>query len=182
MDEFTFIWENNFENSSPSNFSCLPDRPTIVKGSVSAATSSGRMSLMNHFLYSTEAFGIEQPDLTDIKTTNAPSGGLGNLGSTASKCKTAIGKAPTFILVDFFDQGPALATVDQLNGITAVGRKSVPDSNSEASGSSTSGAGKKSNLFKGLADLTNTVSKGAKPSIGNWIWVGGDWSAALGSV
>ncbi len=180
MDEFTYIWENPYDNSSPSNFSCLPDRPTIVKGSITAATSSGRMALMNHFLYSTEAFGIEQPNVDAVNTTNAPNGGVGNLGSTASKCKSAIGKAPTFILVDFFDQGPALATVDQLNGITAVGRTSVPDSNSEVS--HTSGAGKKSNIFKGLTDLTNSVSKGAKPTLGNWIWVGGNWGAALGAV
>lgn len=181
MDEFTFIWENPFDNSNPSNFSCLPDRPSIVKGSITAATSSGRMALMNHFLYSTQSFGIEEPNVDAIKTTNAPSGGAGNLGSSASTCKTAIGKAPTFILVDFFDQGPALATVDQLNGITAVGRTSVPNSNSEAG--PTSGAGKgKNNIFKGLADLTNSVKKGAKPTIGNWIWVGGNWGATMGAI
>jgi hypothetical protein len=181
MDEFTYIWENPFDNSNAANFSCLPDRPTIVKGSISAATSSGRMSLMNHFLYSTQAFGIEEPDVQDVNRTNSPSGGVGALGTTASKCKTDMGKAPTFILVDFFDQGPAIATVDQLNGITAVGRTSVPSTNTEAS--PTSGAGKgKDNIFKGLSDLTNTVSKGAKPSIGNWIWVGGNWGANLGAV
>ena len=78
---------------------------------------------MNHFLYSEQAFGIQIPNVAAVNATNAPEGGVGNLGSAATNCKSVYGKAPTFILVDFFDQGPAIQTVDTLNGVTApVGR------------------------------------------------------------
>jgi len=178
LDEFTFVWENPYDVSSPSNFSCAPDRPPAVKGDTSAAVKSGRMALMNHFLYSPGPFGIEVPDTADIMTINAPSGGIGNLGDMAANCASLYGKAPTFILVDFFDQGPAIATVDKLNGITPVGRTPPLTSNSATSG----GSRGRNNMFRGLVDLTNTVRAGAKPSIGNWIWAGGNWGTVLGGI
>lgn len=46
------------------------------------------------FLYEREAFDIEMPNETYITTTNAPSGGVGNLGSSADSCTAAYGKAP----------------------------------------------------------------------------------------
>ena len=88
-----------------------------------AAISSDRLPLMNHFLDIQGGFGIETPNFPAVNVTNAPSGGTGNLGTAASTCTTAYGKAPTFILVDFFDQGPAISTVDSLNSVTSsVGR------------------------------------------------------------
>jgi len=178
MDEFTFIFENPYDVTSPSNFSCQPDRPSSVKGNIESALSSNRLPFMNHFLYQSEALGIEIPNVDRIKTTNAPSGGTGNLGDAAAKCKSAWGRQPTFILVDFFDQGPAIETVDSLNGVSdPVGRKAVPDTNSEAQ---TSAGSTTSNVFKGLVDLVNSVKDGANPSLGNWIWVGGNWGSLLG--
>ncbi|SLM37405.1 PLC-like phosphodiesterase, TIM beta/alpha-barrel domain [Lasallia pustulata] len=122
MDEFTFIWENPYDVTSLSNFSCIPERPAAVDGNIEAAVSSGRMALMNHFLDEEQGFGIEIPDIGNISITNAPSGGTGNLGGTAANCTALWGKPPNYILVDFFDQGPAITTVDKLNGITPVGR------------------------------------------------------------
>ena len=51
----------------------------------------------------------------------------GSLGSAAQSCKTAYGSAPNFVLVDYFNVGPAISTVDSLNGVSGniVGRKSV---------------------------------------------------------
>ncbi|KAI9734284.1 MAG: hypothetical protein M1834_002388 [Cirrosporium novae-zelandiae] len=179
MDEFTFIWENPYDVTSLTNFSCKPDRPTSVKGSITDAMDSNRMPFMNHFVYSTQLFGIEEPDVDNITVTNAPSGKTGNLGDTAQNCTSQYGQAPVFILVDFFDQGPAIKTVDTLNGITAVGRTKPVNTTSQTSGSSSS----KSNVFKGLVDLTNSVlESGATPKLGQWIWVGGDWSGGLGAV
>lgn len=93
------------------------------------------MSLMNHFLYEDQAFGIQSPNQTYITTTNAPSGGgLGSLGSAAARCASAYGKAPTFLLVDFFNVGPAIEAADSLNGITPTGRTAVSaDVSSETS-------------------------------------------------
>lgn len=127
LDEFVFIFENPFDVTSPSNFSCLPDRPTALKGNVNSAVESRRLPLMNHFLYSTQAFGIEIPDYGNITNTNAQTGSVGNLGGASTECKTLYGRAPAFILVDFFEQGSAISTVDSLNGITAVGRIPVAE-------------------------------------------------------
>ncbi|KAJ9619918.1 hypothetical protein H2203_008192 [Taxawa tesnikishii (nom. ined.)] len=148
MDEFTFIFENPYDNSSPSNFTCTPDRPSSVSGNIQAALSKNMMPLMNHFLYNNTGsiFGIdiETPNVDAVNVTNGPSGsGTGNLGDSAVACASTYGRAPTYLLVDFFNAGPAIATVDTLNGISnPVGRTSVGDS--VRSRSSTSGAGGKS--------------------------------------
>lgn len=117
---------------------------------------------MSHFLYSIGPFGIELPDTANVTNTNAPSGSIGNLGDRAANCTKLYGEAPTFILVDFFDQGPAIATVDKLNGITPVGRRLRSTYNTPTTSAGSKG---KNNMFKGLIDLTNTVRAGAKPSI-----------------
>ncbi|KAL8763347.1 MAG: hypothetical protein Q9184_000818 [Pyrenodesmia sp. 2 TL-2023] len=126
LNEFNYIFENPFSVLSLSNFSCIPERPAIVQGQTSAAVQSGRLPLMNHFLGMNRDFGIQVPNVGNISITNAVSGSMGNLGDAAAACTTAYGKAPTFILVDFFDQGPAIDTVDRLNGISPVGRASAP--------------------------------------------------------
>jgi len=124
MDEFTFIFENDFENEDPTDYSCTPKRPTNLKTADEAA-SSGRMFLMNHFLYSTEFFGLQTPNATYVNTTNARTG-LGSLGEQITKCTTVYSKPPNFVLVDFFNVGPAIAAVDAANGISSPqGRKTV---------------------------------------------------------
>lgn len=130
LNEFTHVFENSFEVSSPKNFTCTPARPTAIRGDTASAISSGRMPLMNHFLYDGGLFGIQMPNVGNISTTNAPFSGVGNLGDHVTNCSTQYGKAPTFILVDFFDQGPAIQTVDRLNGVVApVGRRATGPSN-----------------------------------------------------
>ena len=127
MDEFTFIFENNYDNSSPSEFNCTANRPSSVNGNTASALSQNLMPLMNHFLYNDTGFlGIEVPNESAANVTNAPSGGMGNLGDAATTCKAAYGRAPTYLLVDFFNLGPAITTADNLNGVTdPVGRVDV---------------------------------------------------------
>ena len=138
LNEFTYVFENPFSVLSLSNFTCTPDRPTVVQGQTSAAVQSGRLPLMNHFLDSAQAFGIEVPDIGNITVTNAISGPVGNLGDTAANCTVAYGRAPSFILVDFFEHASSIDTADRLNGITPVGRASPPTSGT--SGVASSGA------------------------------------------
>lgn len=141
MDEFTFLFENNYDNSAASNFSCTANRPSSVDGDTSAALEQNLMPLMNHFLYTVELLGIEVPDVDSVNVTNAPSGGTGNLGDAAATCAATYGKAPTYLLVDFFNVGPAIETADTLNGVTdAVGRTNV--STAVLTANSSSGAGK----------------------------------------
>ena len=122
LDEFTFVFENPFDVTSANNFSCTANRPASVLGNTAAALQADLLPLMNHFLDIPEAFGIEVPNIGAVNITNAPSGGVGNLGNATATCTTAYGKPPTFILVDFFEEGPAINTVDTLNGISPVGR------------------------------------------------------------
>ncbi|KAK7178643.1 hypothetical protein PSPO01_15297 [Paraphaeosphaeria sporulosa] len=141
MDEFTYIFENDFENESPSNYTCTPNRPS----GLTTSSTGGRMFLMNHFLYSTALFGIQQPNSTYVNVTNAETG-LGALGTQLDNCTNVYGQAPQFVLVDFFNVGPAIASVDQANGVSsATGRKSVttaqPDEN--ATGADDSAAGRR---------------------------------------
>lgn len=125
MDEFTFLFENKFENEDPKDFDCVPDRPSSLSTTAEAA-ASGKLFLMNHFLYSVQLFGIQTPNDTYVNVTNAETG-LGSLGTHLSTCTSEYnGQAPTFVLVDFFNVGPAIASVDKVNGVSeAVGRKTV---------------------------------------------------------
>lgn len=173
MDEFTFIFENDFDNTSPEDFSCTPDRPTSVKGNTAAAIQSNKMPLMNHFLYKQGSFDIETPDRASLNITNSPASITeGQLGFAANGCKTEYGKAPTFILVDFFDEGPSIDAVDALNGVTSpVGRTPVPprDHNKED--------GDRGDItFEGVEELVKQVNSGIKPKLGAWIWAAGRWS------
>lgn len=158
LDEFTFVWENTYDVSNPSNFSCLPDRPGWLKGNTTSAVQSGRLALMNHFMYTVGPFGIETPDLADITNTNAPSGNQGNLGDTAANCTAQYGKPPNFILVDFWDQGPAIDTVDKLNKITPVGRINPGGSSPSKTSSASSSM---NNPLKPVIHLANVIMAAA---------------------
>lgn len=141
LSEFNYIFENPYEVTSPLNFSCLPDRPASLKGDAPGAIASGKLFLMNHFLGKQQAFSIVIPDKDNAKMTNSPDQSLfGSLGSAVLACKTLYGRAPTFILADWVDVGPAIATVDGFNNVTdAVGRK-VSMSNNGGSISNTTAA------------------------------------------
>ncbi|OTA66545.1 hypothetical protein K449DRAFT_430859 [Hypoxylon sp. EC38] len=130
LSEFDHVFETPFEVTSLSGFNCTLDRPSS-QSSAGAAISAGLMPLMNHFKYNLLAASIEVPDEDNITTTNSPSTStVGNLGLHAQNCNQQWGIKPTFILVDFFNMGPAIQTADNLNGITAVGRKTVTQTTS----------------------------------------------------
>ena len=138
LDEFTFVFETPFSVTSPSNFTCAPDRPPTVQGQTTAAIQSGRLSLVNHFLDSVAGLGIQVPNTAAINVTNGPaSSGTGSLGMEIESCSAAYGKAPNFLLVDYFDQGNATGTVDELNGITSVGRVTSAPAATKTTSSST---------------------------------------------
>ncbi|KAJ9645699.1 hypothetical protein H2201_007486 [Coniosporium apollinis] len=126
LDEFTYVFETPFDNTAPSNFTCLPDRPAALAGDPATAIASGRLPLMNHFLYETQAF-FDVPAVDNVTTTNAVEG-VGSLGEHGMRCTGVWGRVPSFVLVDFFNVGPAIESVDRLNGVTSpVGRRNVGD-------------------------------------------------------
>ena len=118
LDEFTFVFENPYNNTSPSDFSCDAERPPAVSGQTTTAVSSGRLSLVNHFLYQQNGLGIQSPNTSYITTTNGANG-VGNLQQAASNCSSVYGRTPAFLLIDFVDQGSAIDIVNDLNGIAA---------------------------------------------------------------
>ena len=141
LDQFAYIFENDYENTSPTDFSCEPARPGAAVGSTAQVVEAGMMPLMNHFLYQSQAFGIQSPNESYVETTNAPSGGVGNLGDAASECTRYYGRAPAVVMVDFFNVGPAIETVDRLNGVREpVGRRMVSQSAPQESGAAAAAA------------------------------------------
>ncbi|KAI1771288.1 PLC-like phosphodiesterase [Hypoxylon cercidicola] len=127
LNEFDHVFETAYEVTSLAGFNCTLDRPSS-QDSAGAAVAAGLMPLMNHFKYNLLAASIEVPDADNIGTTNSPlTATAGNLGLHAQTCNDQWGVKPTFVLVDFFSEGPAVATADNLNGIKAVGRSSVAD-------------------------------------------------------
>ncbi|KAK0942846.1 hypothetical protein LTR29_005586 [Friedmanniomyces endolithicus] len=150
MNEFDCIFENSYQNTAPTDFSCTANRPD---SNTSGALGAGMMPLMNHFLYVNETL-FEMPSTTYLATTNAPSGGVGNLGDAATQCTSEYGRVPTFVLVDFFNVGPAISAVDRLNGVTApTGRTAVSTAVASASTSGAMSAG----VGKGMFMLCLTI-------------------------
>lgn len=158
LDEFTFVFENNYDNDSPTSFSCDANRPASLNGMTAAALSSGRLPLMNHFLYDVVGNGIEIPAVEDVGNTNAASEGVGSLGAAAANCTAVYGKAPTFILVDFFNVGPAIDTVDRLNGVQGQtqGRSVVATAILPLSVTSTTAAG--SAVASSISSVSSSVA------------------------
>lgn len=48
MNEFNYIFENNYDVTDLSGFSCTADRPSSVQANTAGAIYSGMMPLMNH--------------------------------------------------------------------------------------------------------------------------------------
>jgi hypothetical protein len=157
MDEFSFMFENDFDNDSPTDYKCTPSRPTSLT-TTQQAVDSGKMFLMNHFLYTSDSL-IQSPNDTYVNVTNAQTG-VGSLGVAIKSCTGVYSKPPTFVLTDFFNVGPAIASVDAANGVTtATGRKSV--SSEQPDESDTSGVSKRQgNMFAVVVAVVVAVAFG----------------------
>lgn len=141
LNEWNFVFETAYGQTSLSDFNCTLDRPTTLT-SYSTAISSGYMPLVNHFADTASVLGITIPDISDIETTNSPSTTTtGNLGLHAQTCKSDYGIKPTFFLVDFWNIGPSITTADVGNGIEGetTGRTSVSTAQLSTSNSSSDG-------------------------------------------
>ena len=177
LNEFNFIFENPYSNTQYSSFVCTPDRPSSVKGNSQSAIGANLLPFMNHFLYDEQLFDIQVPAIDNITTTNNPATSPeGTLGQSAAECATEYGRNPTFLLVDFFDQGPAIQVVDNLNGVSdPIGRTPVPERNHNQNG-----GGRAETTFSGVRELVSEVKDGKQPKLGAWIWAAGKWS--LGGI
>ena len=164
LTEFDYVFETAFGVSSLSGFNSTLNRPTSLS-SASSAISSGYMGLINHFADTTEILGISIPDVTDIETTNSASTSTtGALGAQGAECDSEWGTKPTFILVDFWNVGPAIETADNLNGITATGRTNV--TTAELTASSSFGVKMDAGGWCAMAGIAMGVV-----ALGNFVWL-----------
>ncbi|KAI1828375.1 PLC-like phosphodiesterase [Xylaria intraflava] len=124
LTEFDFVFETAFGVTSPNDFNCTLNRPS-TQSSASAALSAGLLPLINHFLDTGLGSSITFPNVDAIGTTNSPSTNtLGALGQQIQTCNTQWGHLPTFVLVDFWNEGPSISAADAINGVSnPVGRK-----------------------------------------------------------
>ncbi|KAK3379525.1 PLC-like phosphodiesterase [Lasiosphaeria ovina] len=134
LDEFTYVFETPYDVRSLDDFTCNLDRPSS-QSSAASAIAANMMPLMNHFAYTSISADIEIPNAGAIDSTNNPSvTAAGALGTHAQNCTSQwAGKKPVFVLVDFFDRGPAIDTADNLNGIKATGRETPTSSSTSGS-------------------------------------------------
>jgi hypothetical protein len=137
LDEFTHVFETAWSITSLSSFTCAVDRPGRFRASASGgggapgALAAGLLPLLNHFAYDMITSDILLPDVGDIDTTNSPNETeTGALGDHVRRCMAEWGGGvkPVFVLLDFYDRGPAIETADRVNEIAgrAVGRVSEP--------------------------------------------------------
>lgn len=134
LNEWDYVFETAYDVTSYAGFNCSLDRPSTL-ASAADAIEAGYLPLMNHFRYKSLTASAELPDVDDIATTNSNNATLyGALAYEAAQCDSEWGTAPVFALVDFYSEGPAIDTADDLNGITAVGRSTSTSSTSGAAG------------------------------------------------
>ena len=166
LNEFDHVFENPYTYTDPNTFSCDAQRPNSNTASL---LSEGMMPLQNHFLDVAEPFGITIPDTANAPLTNAPASSangtkIGSIAQSTTNCTKVWGRTPTFVLVDWFNVGPAIETIDSLNGLdsaNAVGRIGV----SSADAPAMSGSPKSLPATKLVAGLATAAAVAAFTSI-----------------
>ncbi|KAK7463885.1 hypothetical protein VKT23_005820 [Stygiomarasmius scandens] len=133
IDEFTNMWETAFDVTT--SFDCEVNR--------SKTDTSTSMYLINHFL-DRVVLGNPVPDVANANTTNAVSG-TNSLGEQFDLCTSTTGRAPNFVLVDFYEYGggSVFQVAATANGVTydnasIATPKPTTSSSSSGSGSSSS--------------------------------------------
>lgn len=138
LPEFDYVFETPFTVVELDGFNCTVDRPSNA-GTASEAFSKGFMGLVNHFKDQEVTAGVTIPDTENIDLVNsANTTTVGNLGKHIQQCNSEWSHRPSFVLVDFWDQGTTVEAADNSNGINqATGRTNVSDSSSDSSAEGT---------------------------------------------
>ncbi|KAF5323599.1 hypothetical protein D9611_005704 [Ephemerocybe angulata] len=110
LDEFTNVWETQFNVIDVAKFDCSVNR---TKGDTGT-----QMFLVNHFLDKV-LLGQPVPFVEQLNVTNAASG-AGSLGAHVQTCRDNQGRAPNFLLVDFYEYGAGsvFEVAAGINGVT----------------------------------------------------------------
>lgn len=181
LNEWDYIWETKWENTDPNAWTCTVDRPGRLRDEegIKRAQAEGVVPLLNWFLYTEMGLGIKRPNVEAIKDTNGPS-----LVAGLEKCRDSDEwealpppRVPNFVLVDFFNEGNPIATIDALNNVTDPVNRVSPPQTPLQSKSGTAGTRGKSGGERVLDDLLYKVdNSGVSPTWGDWIFAGGDWA------
>ncbi|KAF4121338.1 PI-PLC X domain-containing protein [Geosmithia morbida] len=140
LPEFDYVFETAFDVTDISGFNCTLDRPSDLDDA-STAIGSGYMGLINHFKYQAITTGVEIPDVDTLDTVNSNSNTTeGAIGTHLKQCSTQWGSAPTFALVDFWNDGEALEAVDAINAVTDATGRTAAESGSADDTSAVPGA------------------------------------------
>lgn len=143
IDEFTNIWETEFNVLDAARFNCGVNR---TQGDTGA-----QMFMINHFL--DQLFvGQPVPFVERLNETNAVEG-PGSLGAHVQTCREVHGRAPNFLLVDFYEfgGGSVFQVAADINGVpynpitpiaTPRGTNSSSNSTGGASGNGTNTGGR----------------------------------------
>jgi hypothetical protein len=131
LDEWNYVFETPPETISP-NFICDLHRPaTWPYTSTVGALNRAMLPLLNHIRHTPVAEVASLPDEVGIDDINSPSEGNqqpGTLGHHAKRCEEEWERKPVFVMVDFWNRGPALEVVDRMNGVrgSVTGRTDPP--------------------------------------------------------
>jgi hypothetical protein len=149
IDEFTNIWETAFNVIDP-NFDCNVNRTT-------ASDTSTQMFLINHFLDKI-LVGVPVPATDQLNVTNAASGS-GSLGAQVDTCVTAQGRAPNFLLVDFYEfgGGSVFEVAAQINGVSYNPSNPIAKPSSTATSTAGSVSVTSSSLNGGLNTMSTSL-------------------------
>ncbi|KAJ6621097.1 PLC-like phosphodiesterase [Mycena sp. CBHHK59/15] len=147
IDEFTNVWETPFDVTD-TTFDCSINR-------TKSSNTDTQMYLINHFLDKI-VLGNAAPDIDAANTTNAVSG-VGSLGTQVGTCVGDYGRAPNFMLVDFYEYGggSVFQVAATINGVTYSPTTPIatPVTSSSSSSSSSSGSSSKSSGGSSVSEL-----------------------------
>ena len=140
LDLFQYVFQTPWENMVGEGFDCKLDRPSTFL-SAADAISAKFLPMINHFTYNLVTDGVVVVNEMDVEDINDPSTDGRNtqaLGWHIRQCQTQWANSrPVFVLVDFFNRGSAIVTVDRMNEVegTIIGR-TEPELAVEESGAS----------------------------------------------
>ncbi|KAL5120544.1 hypothetical protein ACEQ8H_001563 [Pleosporales sp. CAS-2024a] len=165
--QFDNVWETPF---SPTNnsFPCTMDRP---KG-LTTDQAKNMMYLANHNLNAQIPLGATTllvPNTVAINQTNAVTG-EGSLGLTVRQCTDQWNRAPNFLLVDFYNQGPTNGSVFEAaaraNGLAYTTRAYSGTGNNTARASAAASASATASAATASTSTSMTMRQASAPKLG----------------
>ncbi|KAF9162515.1 serine/threonine-protein kinase HAL4/sat4 [Actinomortierella ambigua] len=114
MNEYSFMFETPWYIRKGAAYPCTIDRPENGQ--------QQSMYVLNHFIYGQFKIGDQVINIPQKDAANKTNGA--DLEMHVNNCVSTFNQNPTFVAVDFYNEGNLLQTVAKLNGVTYVGKQS----------------------------------------------------------